>query len=213
MSRERSSRSAIRAVVLIVIIAGLGILGWQYWQTTMDNGTLTLSGTIEANEIHLAARVGGEVQRVYVDEGDYVQERQRLIHIFSRSSGVNEIIRSPINGIVLERLVEPAELVAAGSTVIVVADLNALTLTVYVPEDHYGQILLGQTYPVSVDSFPGQVFSGRVSHIANEAEFTPRNVQTVEGRSSTVFAIELDLAATGGRLKPGMPADVIFETQ
>jgi multidrug resistance efflux pump len=203
----------LRLVILIVLIVGLAILGWQYWQSTMGNGVLTLSGTIEANAIHLAARVGGEVQRVYADEGDYVQERQRLIHLFAPSSGVNEIIRSPINGVVLERLVEPAELVTPGSTIIVVADLSELTLTVYVPEDHYGQILLGQTYPVTVDSFPGQTFSGRVSHIANEAEFTPRNVQTVEGRSSTVFAIELDLAATGGRLKPGMPADVIFETQ
>jgi len=209
MSRERSS--AIRVGVLIVLIAGIGIVGWQYWQSMTDDGALTLSGTIEATEIHLASQVGGEVKRVYVDEGAYVQEGQRLIHIFSSSSGVNEIIRSPINGVVLERLIEPHELAVPGSTVIVVGDLDSLTLRVYVPEDRYGHVFLGQNYPVTVDSFPGETFNGRVSHIANEAEFTPRNVQTVEGRMSTVFAVELDLEPSGGKLKPGMPADVTFQ--
>jgi HlyD family secretion protein len=49
-----------------------------------------------------------------------------------------------------------------------------------------------------------------VSRIADKAEFTPRNVQTEEGRSTTVFAVELALSNPGGLLKPGMPADVTF---
>ena len=83
-------------------------------------------------------------------------------------------------------------------------------LTVYVPEDRYGQIALGQTYPVTVDSFPGQAFDGKVTHIADQAEFTPRNVETVEGRKNTVFAIRLTLSNPDMALKPGMPADVNF---
>jgi HlyD family secretion protein len=51
-----------------------------------------------------------------------------------------------------------------------------------------------------------------VRSIANQAEFTPRNVQTTQGRKSTVFAIRLSLDPAGGRLKPGMPADVRFIT-
>ncbi len=47
-----------------------------------------------------------------------------------------------------------------------------------------------------------------MTHIADQAEFTPRNVQTADGRKSTVFAITLELAPSGGKLKPGMPADV-----
>ncbi len=63
---------------------------------------------------------------------------------------------------------------------------------------------------MTVDSFPGEIFVATVSHIAEQAEFTPRNVQTVEGRTSTVFAIKLQVQDPAGKLKPGMPADVVF---
>ena len=76
------------------------------------------------------------------------------------------------------------------------------------PENLYGQFFLGQTYPVTVDSFPGQTFSGTVSFISDQAEFTPRNVQTVDSRQTTVYPIKLDLDPSNGMLKPGMPADV-----
>ncbi|MBZ0301661.1 MAG: efflux RND transporter periplasmic adaptor subunit [Anaerolineae bacterium] len=195
----------------LVLIAGAAILGWLYWQTTTDPNAFTLSGTIEATEIHLGSQLGGEVKQVYVNEGDYVDAGQKLMSIYSAATGANESVTSPIEGTVLERLVEPGEITAPGNTLMVVADLSALTLTVYVPEDRYGQVFLGQTYAVKVDSFPDQTFSGTVRHIADHAEFTPRNVQTVEGRKSTVFAIKLALAPSRGRLKPGMPADVNFE--
>jgi HlyD family secretion protein len=88
--------------------------------------------------------------------------------------------------------------------------LSDLTITVYVPEDRYGEISLGQQAEVKVDSWPGETFTGSVIHIADQAEFTPRNVQTVEGRSSTVYAIKLSVSDPQGRLKIGMPADVVF---
>jgi HlyD family secretion protein len=94
---------------------------------------------------------------------------------------------------------------------ITVSNLNELTLTVYVPEDRYGQIYLGQVYPVTVDSFPNETFNGTVAHISDQAEFTPRNVQTTNSRKATVFSIRLDLEPSGGALKPGMPADVHFQ--
>ena len=95
-----------------------------------------------------------------------------------------------------------------GAALLELADLEHLTLTVYVPEDRYGQVALGEQVTVTVDSFPGQAFRGTVSRIADQAEFTPRNVQTVEGRTTTVFAVDLALDPSDGRLKPGMPADV-----
>jgi HlyD family secretion protein len=112
----------------------------------------------------------------------------------------------------LTRNVEPGEFVQPGATALTLADLSDLTITVYVPEDRYGQISLGQQAQVTVDSFPGVTFQAVVSHIADQAEFTPRNVQTVEGRSSTVYAIELKVTDTDGRLKIGMPADVTFSS-
>ncbi len=120
-------------------------------------------------------------------------------------------VYAPMDGVVLVRNVEPGEFVQPGAVTLTMADLNNLTITVYVPEDHYGEITLGQQATVTVDSFAGESFTAEVVHIADQAEFTPRNVQTVEGRSSTVYAIKLKVTDLEGKLKIGMPADVTFE--
>lgn len=120
-------------------------------------------------------------------------------------------LTAPAEGVVLSRAIEPGEFAASGATLLVLGDLNHLSITVYVPEDRYGQITLGQEARVVVDSFPGQVFTATVTHIADQAEFTPRNVQTAEGRKTTVFAVRLTIQNPEGKLKPGMPADVDFE--
>ena len=88
------------------------------------------------------------------------------------------------------------------------ARLDDLTITVYVSEGRYGAINLGQDAQMVVDSFPGETFNATVVRIADQAEFTPRNVQTEEGRRTTVFAVELSVENPNGKLKPGMPADV-----
>jgi HlyD family secretion protein len=120
-------------------------------------------------------------------------------------------ISAPLDSVVLTRNVEPGEFVQPGATAFVLGQLNDLTITVFVPEDKYGEISLGQSAIVSVDSFPGFTFNASVIQIADKAEFTPRNVQTVEGRSSTVFAIKLKVEDPDGKLKSGMPADVVFK--
>ena len=119
-------------------------------------------------------------------------------------------VHAPLDGIVLERLIDPGEIALASTPLLNMARLDNLTITVYVPEDRYGDITLGQDAQVSVDSFPQQVFEGQVIHIADQAEYTPRNVQTQEGRRTTVFAVKLAVENTDGKLKPGMPADVNF---
>jgi len=120
-------------------------------------------------------------------------------------------INAPMDGIILTRNVEPGEFVQPGAVAMTMANLNELTITVYVPEDQYGKISLGQQATVTVDSFAGETFTAEVIHMADQAEFTPRNVQTVEGRSSTVYAIKLKVIDTEGKLKIGMPADVVFK--
>jgi HlyD family secretion protein len=121
------------------------------------------------------------------------------------------ILVSPIDGIVLSRLVEPGEVVAPGVPLITLGSLDDLTITVYIPENQYGIIKLGHKALVTVDSFPGQTFEATVVRIADQAEFTPRNVQTQEERQTTVYAIKLSVDDPEGKLKPGMPADVVFE--
>jgi HlyD family secretion protein len=122
-------------------------------------------------------------------------------------------IYAPIDGVILTRNVQPGEYVQPGAAVLSMANLGSLTITVYVPEDQYGHISLGQMATVAVDSFHGVTFNAQVSNISDQAEFTPRNVQTVEGRSSTVYAIKLTVTDPQGKLKPGMPADVTFITK
>ncbi len=119
-------------------------------------------------------------------------------------------LSAPMDGVILTRNVEPGEFVQPGSTLFVLGQLQNLTITVYVPEDRYGEISIGQQAQVTVDSFPEMTFDAVVIRIADQAEYTPRNVQTVEGRSSTVFAIKLSVSDPAGKLKPGMPADVVF---
>ncbi|NOY97584.1 MAG: HlyD family efflux transporter periplasmic adaptor subunit [Chloroflexi bacterium] len=118
--------------------------------------------------------------------------------------------RAPVDGVVLTRSIQPGEVVQPGATAFVLARLENLTITVYVPEDRYGAIDLGQGAVVSVDSFPEATFTATVVYISDQAEFTPRNVQTVEGRSTTVYAVKLKVDDPTGKLKPGMPADVTF---
>jgi len=119
-------------------------------------------------------------------------------------------IYAPMDGVVLARNVDPGEFVQPGGAALTMADLNELTITVYIPEDSYGAIHLGQSVSVTVDSFPGETFTATVSYISDKAEFTPRNVQTVAGRSATVYAIKLKVSDPNGKLKLGMPADVVF---
>jgi tetratricopeptide (TPR) repeat protein len=114
------------------------------------------------------------------------------------------------SGVVISRNVQPGEVIQVGAPVLTIGQLDNLTITVYVPEDRYGQIKLGQDAWVTVDSFPGETFYATVVYIADKAEFTPRNVQTAEGRRTTVFAVELAIEDVDGKLKPGMPADVSF---
>lgn len=119
-------------------------------------------------------------------------------------------VNAPMDGVILTRNVEPGEFVQPGAVAMTMADLSDLTITVYIPEDRYGLISLGQTAEVKVDSFPDMTFTATVTHIADQAEFTPRNVQTVEGRSATLYAVKLSVQDPEAKLKIGMPADVVF---
>jgi multidrug resistance efflux pump len=120
-------------------------------------------------------------------------------------------LSSVIDSVVLQRTIDPGEIALPGTPLFILADLDDLTITVYVAEDRYGEIMLGQTAWVEVDSFPGKAFPALVVHIADQAEYTPRNVQTQEGRRTTVFAVDLNIENPEGKLKPGMPADVSFD--
>jgi HlyD family secretion protein len=119
-------------------------------------------------------------------------------------------VAAPVDAIVSTLSIQPGEVISMGSVAITLSKLESLTILVFVPEDQLGNIAIGQMATLTVDSFPDAVFSAEVTHIADQAEFTPRNVSTTEGRKTTVFEVKLKVNDPGGLLKPGMPADVVF---
>ncbi len=119
-------------------------------------------------------------------------------------------LKAPIDGMVVDVTMHPGEVAAAGATILSIADLNKLTLTVYVPQNQIGQIHIDEPVQISVNSFPNRTFEGTITRIADRAEFTPRNVATQEERVNLVFAVEITVVNQGGALKMGMPADVVI---
>jgi HlyD family secretion protein len=162
--------------------------------------------TAEANLVVAQAEPSGEQLAAAQAQVEVAQGALEVI----RAQIAKLVIAAPSDGVVLIRSAEPGEVLVPGAPLITLIQLEDLTITVYIPEDRYGQIHLGQAATVSVDSFPGETFEATVKRIADQAEFTPRNVQTVEGRRTTVFAVDLSVANLQGKLKPGMPADVTF---
>ena len=105
----------------------------------------------------------------------------------------------------------PGETATAGVGLLTITDLNEVTRVVYGPQDRIGEVSLGQEVAVTVDSCPEQAFAGRVTTIADEAEFTPRSVQTKEDRANLVFAIKVRIPNPDRALKAGMPADAALQ--
>jgi HlyD family secretion protein len=119
---------------------------------------------------------------------------------------------SPVSGITLRRNMEPGESAGVGAPALTIGDLKNPWVRVYVKEDKLNNVKIGQKAFVSVDSYPGRVFEGTISHISSEAEFTPKNIQTKEERVKLVFAMKVAVKNDGLELKPGMPADVRLDT-
>jgi multidrug resistance efflux pump len=156
------------------------------------------------------AKVGVIQARSMVEQAEAaVAQAQAALNLLDIQKE-QHIVRSAVDGVVLVRNVEPGEVIQPGIAAMTIGQLDKLTVTVYIPEDRYGQINLGDNATVSADSFPDEVFSAVVIRIADQAEYTPRNVQTQEDRRTIVFAIELAVDDPQGKLKPGMPADVEF---
>jgi len=120
-------------------------------------------------------------------------------------------IRAPVSGTVMECMTNVGETAVPGATLLTMANLSEVHLVVFVPENRLGDVYLGQKVEVTVDSFPERTFEGQVMHIADQAQYTPRNVATKEERVNTVYAVKIRLPNPEGLLKPGMAADAVFQ--
>ncbi len=120
-------------------------------------------------------------------------------------------ITSPVTGTIIETFVHEGELVPVGQLLATVADMGVMELIVYVSEKDLPRVVPGQKALVGIDAFEGRTFAGRVSHISDEAEFTPSTVQTEKERVKLVFEVKILVPNPEGYFKPGLPADVVFE--
>jgi HlyD family secretion protein len=116
-------------------------------------------------------------------------------------------IYAPTDGTILSRPVEVGDVVSPGSPIFVMVDMSRLYLKVYIPEPDIPKLKLGDEAEITVDAFPHRTFAARVSKIFDQAEFTPKSVETKEERVKLVFGVELTFVKPEGILKPGMPAD------
>ena len=158
-----------------------------------------------------ALRAGPTKEKVAVAQAQ-VRQAEAALEIL-RVQLDKMALRSPLAGLVTSRAINVGETAAPGATLLKVANLDEVKLTIYVPETRIGQVRVGQEVKVEVDSYPDWVFKGRVVHISSRAEFTPKNVQTKEERVSMVFAVKVALPNPGHELKPGMPADARVLTE
>jgi HlyD family secretion protein len=117
------------------------------------------------------------------------------------------VIYAPIDGVVLVKSAEAGEVLAAGTTVVTVGDLDHPWLRAYVGETELGHVKLGQKVNLMTDSYPGKTYPGVVSFIASEAEFTPKQIQTKEERVKLVYRIKVDVDNSSHELKNNMPVD------
>ncbi len=117
---------------------------------------------------------------------------------------------SPVTGTVASRMIHAGEVAQPGMALLTLVDLSQVKLAIYVPASQIGQVKLGQAAQVTVDAYPGRQFAGSATHIADQAEFTPKNIQTQEERVKTVFRVEIALENPDAALKPGMPADAVL---
>jgi HlyD family secretion protein len=114
---------------------------------------------------------------------------------------------SPVDGVVLVKAADVGEVIAPGTTVVTIGDIDHPWLRGYINETDLGKVKIGSKVKVTTDSYPGKVYNGHVTFIASEAEFTPKQIQTQQERVKLVYRVKIELENPNHELKLNMPAD------
>lgn len=121
-------------------------------------------------------------------------------------------IRAPLNGTILNRFYNESEIVNPGVPVFELANLNIMEATIYISLDRLSQIKLNQRVSIKLDGLD-EDFEGIIKWISSEAEFTPKTILTEETRTSLVYAVKVQIDNVGGKLKIGMPVQVLIKME
>lgn len=120
-------------------------------------------------------------------------------------------LTAPFTGVVLSKSAEAGEYINPGSPIVALSDLDHVWLRGYVNETNLSQVRLGQAVTVTTDTYPDKTYEGRISFISDQAEFTPKAVQTSQERVKLMYLVKVELANPNHELKPGMPADAVIQ--
>ena len=160
----------------------------------------------DAEKAASAARAQEKI--VDADRMRVVQARAQLADIDAQLAEME--VKAPSDSILEVLTVKVGDVLPANREVATLLLPLHLWVRVYVPEPWLGLIKVGDEVRVRVDSFPNVDFPGTVEQINRQAEFTPRNVQTVEDRIRQVFGVKIRLPSNDERLRAGMSADAVF---
>lgn len=178
---------------------------------TLDRAETALqvaeAGRDQAVQALALVRAGPRSEVVRTQEAVVEQARANLAR--AEASVAYGIIVAPFPGRVTVRHREPGETVGAGAPVLTLLDPGDRWVRIYVRQDRIGAVRIGMAADIVSDTYPERVYSGEVTFVGSEAEFTPRNVQTAEERIKLVYPVKVRISGDPGfELKPGIPADV-----
>lgn len=173
------------------------------------------SGLIQAERQLSEAKLGNERIKAKEEELKAViaqKEQAEAALAEARSVLWDLSVKAPASGIIMTKISNPGEVVAPGSPLFTMVDLDGLFLKVYVPENEIGKLKIGLKSRIFVDSMPDKPFDGTVRYISSKAEFTPKEVQTQDERVKLVYAVKIFLDKNPGHsLTPGIPADAVIK--
>ena len=206
---------------------------YDQYRRNWESATATLKSATERESLVLAGPriedIDGQIAQVAharaalkTAEASALQVKQREEDLAARRADIahsraslalidwqlsDTVAASPVDGVVLVKSADVGEILAPGTTVVTIGDIDHPWLRGYINETDLGKVRIGSQARVTTDSYPGKVFHGRVSFIASEAEFTPKQIQTQQERVKLVYRIKIDVENPGRALKSNMPAD------
>lgn len=157
-----------------------------------------------ARERSLELQRGSRAEDVRAARAAVDREEQRLGFLLRQSE--EAVVRAPADGVVEALDLRPGDLVGPNQPVARILEPGQLWVRIWVPEPMLGRVRVGQKASITVDTFPGREFSGRVVEIRDQGEYTPRNVQTLKQRMDQVFGVKVVVDPPSPDLKPGMAA-------
>ncbi len=173
--------------------------------------SLTLANVNMAEAKLSELKAGAQLEDIALAEAQLQQAQAQLK--LAQAYQSRATLTAPLTGLVAQRSAKVGEVIQPGSSLVSIVNLDVVDMTVYVPQSDLPRVRVGDTVKVVVDAYPTETFTGEITSIASQAQFTARDTQNKDDRASIVFAVKIHLVNADGRLKAGMTADAVVNLQ